>query len=178
MLNIAQPEEVIFNPELVTKFNEIVARYPEGKQKSALLPILHLVQAEFGWVSPAAMDKVADYLDIKSIEVYEVATFYTMFFLKPLGKYVLEVCRTGPCCLVGAEKIMKYIEQKLNVKEGEVTTDGLFSWRGVECLAACGMAPVLQIGPEYKFHENLTEAKIDELIDSLKLTTAVKPQIS
>ncbi len=178
MLNIAQPEEVVFNPELITKFNEIVARYPEGKQKSALLPILHLVQAEFGWVSPAAMDKVAGYLDIKSIEVYEVATFYTMFFLKPLGKYVLEVCRTGPCCLVGAEKIMKYIEQKLSVKEGEVTQDGLFSWRGVECLAACGMAPVLQIGPEYKFHENLTEDKIDELIDSLKLTTAEKPQIS
>ena len=76
------------------------------------------------------------------------------------------------------EKIMKYIEQKLGVKEGEVTPDGLFSWRGVECLAACGMGPVLQIGPEYKFHENLTEAKIDELIDSLRLTTADKPQIS
>jgi NADH-quinone oxidoreductase subunit E len=178
MLNIAQPEEVVFKPELITKFNEIVARYPEGKQKSALLPILHLVQAEFGWVSAPAMDKVAEYLDIKPIEVYEVATFYTMFFLKPLGKYVLEVCRTGPCCLVGAEKIMKYIEQKLGVKEGEVSADGLFSWRGVECLAACGMAPVLQIGPEYTFHENLTEAKIDELIDRLRLTTAEKPQIS
>ena len=177
MLNIAQPEEVVFSPELITKFNEIVARYPEGRQKSALLPILHLVQAEYGWVSAPAMDKVADYLNIKPIEVYEVATFYTMYFLKPLGKHVLEVCRTGPCCLVGAEKIMKYIEHKLGVKEGEVTPDGLFSWRGVECLAACGMAPVLQIGPEYKFHENLTEAKIDELIESLRLTTAVKPQI-
>lgn len=177
MLNIAQTEEVIFSPELITKFNEIVGRYPEGRQKSALLPVLHLVQAEYGWVSAPAMDKVAEYLNIKPIEVYEVATFYTMFFLKPLGKHVLEVCRTGPCCLVGAEKIMKYIEQKLGVKEGEVTPDGLFSWRGVECLAACGMAPVLQIGPEYKFHENLTEAKIDELIESLRLTTAVKPQI-
>ncbi len=177
MLNVAQPEEVVFSPELITKFNEIVARYPEGRQKSALLPILHLVQAEYGWVSAPAMDKVADYLNIKPIEVYEVATFYTMYFLKPLGKHVLEVCRTGPCCLVGAEKIMKYIEQKLGVKEGEVTPDGLFSWRGVECLAACGMAPVLQIGPEYKFHENLTEAKIDELIESLRLTTAVNPQI-
>lgn len=177
MLNVAQPEEVVFSLELITKFNEIVARYPEGRQKSALLPILHLVQAEYGWVSAPAMDKVADYLNIKPIEVYEVATFYTMYFLKPLGKHVLEVCRTGPCCLVGAEKIMKYIEQKLGVKEGEVTPDGLFSWRGVECLAACGMAPVLQIGPEYKFHENLTEAKIDELIESLRLTTAVKPQI-
>ncbi|MXV51633.1 NADH-quinone oxidoreductase subunit NuoE [Pedobacter sp. HMF7647] len=175
MLSVTNTEEVIFSPELVTKFKEIVSRYPEGKQKSALLPVLHLVQAEFGWVSAPAMDKVAQYLDIRPIEVYEVATFYTMFFLKPQGKYVLEVCRTGPCCLVGAEKIMKHIEQKLGVKEGQVTNDNLFSWRGVECLAACGFGPVLQIGPEYTFYENLTESKVDELIDNLKLTTAAKP---
>ena len=169
MLNITDTaEDRAFSPELVVKFDEIVSRYPEGKQKSGLLPILHLVQAEYGWVSAAAMDKIAAYLDIQPIEVYEVATFYTMFFLKPKGKYVLEVCRTGPCCLVGAEKIMKYIEQKLEVKEGEVTPDGLFSWRGVECLAACGTAPVLQIGPEYTFYENLNEAKVDELISNLK----------
>ena len=174
MLSISKSEEVIFTPELLTQFNEIVSRYPEGKSKSALLPILHLVQAELGWVSSEAMDKVAAYLNIQPIEVYEVATFYTMFFLKPQGKYVLEVCRTGPCCLVGAEKIMKYIEEKLQVKEGQVTEDGLFSWRGVECLAACGMAPVLQIGPEYTFYENLTESKIDELVENLKLTTADK----
>jgi len=178
MLKISDTDEIIFSPELITKFNEIVSRYPEGKQKSALLPILHLVQAEYGWVSTPAMDKVADYLDLKPIEVYEVATFYTMFFLQPKGKYVLEVCRTGPCSIVGAEKIMKHIEQKLGVKEGDVTSDGLFSWRGVECLAACGMAPVLQIGPDYTYYENLTEAKVDELIDSLRLKTAEKPQIS
>jgi len=178
MLKLSDTEEVIFSPELITKFNEIVSRYPEGKQKSALLPILHLVQAEYSWLSATAMDKVADYLDIKPIEVYEVATFYTMFFLKPLGKYVLEVCRTGPCHIVGADKIMKHIEQKLGVKEGEVTEDGLFSWRGVECLAACGMAPVLQIGPEYTYYENLTEVKVDELIDSLRSKTATKPENS
>ncbi|WP_374165876.1 NADH-quinone oxidoreductase subunit NuoE [Arcticibacter sp. MXS-1] len=177
MLKISNTEEVVFTPELITKFNEIVARYPEGKQKSALLPILHLVQAEYGWVSTPAMDKVAEYLELKPIEVYEVATFYTMFFLKPQGKYVLEVCRTGPCCLVGAEKIMDHIARKLNVKEGEVTPDGLFSWRGVECLAACGMGPVLQIGPDYTFYENLTEAKVDELIDSLRLRTAENAQM-
>lgn len=178
MLKLSDTEEVVFSPELITKFNEIVSRYPEGKQKSALLPVLHLVQAQYGWLSSAAMDKVADYLDIKPIEVYEVATFYTMFFLKPLGKYVLEVCRTGPCSIVGADKIMKHIEQKLGVKEGEVTQDGLFSWRGVECLAACGMAPVLQIGPDYTYYENLTEAKVDELIDSLRLKTSERPQTS
>ena len=164
-----QPQqEVTFSPELVKQFDDIVSRYPEGKQKSALLPILHLVQAEYGWLSSKAMDKVAEYLKLEDIEVYEVATFYSMYFMRPQGKYVLEVCRTGPCCLVGAEKIMDHIEQKLGVKEGEVTPDGLFSWRGVECLAACGYGPVLQIGPEYTFYENLTNESVDTLIDGLK----------
>lgn len=161
--------DVEFSSALIAKFKEIVSRYPEGKQKSALLPILHLVQAEYAWLSSTAMDKVAAFLHIKSIEVYEVATFYSMYFLKPQGKYMLEICRTGPCCLVGAEKIMKYVESKLGVVEGEVTADGLFSWRGVECLAACGMAPVLQIGPDYTFFENLTEEKVDGLIAQLKI---------
>jgi NADH-quinone oxidoreductase subunit E len=159
---------VTFPRELINQFAEMVSRYPEGKQKSALLPILHAVQAEYGWLSVPAMDKVAEYLDILPIEVYEVATFYTMYFMRPQGKYVLEVCRTGPCCTVGAEKIMDHIEQKLGVKEGEVTPDGLFSWRGVECLAACGYGPVLQIGPEYTFYENLTNDSVDQLIGDLK----------
>ncbi|WP_312747697.1 NADH-quinone oxidoreductase subunit NuoE family protein [Sphingobacterium multivorum] len=172
MLSVKQHNEnVNFSPELLAKFGEVVSRYPEGGQKSGLLPILHLVQAEYGWVSADAMDKVAVYLNILPIEVYEVATFYTMFLLQPKGKYVLEICRTGPCCLVGAERIMGHLEQKLGVKEGQVTADGLFSWRGVECLAACGFGPVLQIGPEYTFYENLTEDKVDELIDNLKAKT-------
>jgi len=164
-----QQTPVTFSPELIAKFDDVVSRYPAGKQKSALLPILHLVQAEFGWLSSAAMDKVAEYLEIQDIEVYEVASFYTMYFLKPQGKYMLEVCRTGPCEIVGAGKIMDHIEQKLGVKEGEVTPDGLFSWRGVECLAACGYAPVLQIGPEYTFYENLTNESVDQLIADLKV---------
>ncbi len=158
---------VEFSDELISKFADKVSRYPEGKQKSALLPILHDVQAEFGWLSVPAMDKVAAYLQLEPIEVYEVATFYTMYLLRPQGKYLLEVCRTGPCCLVGAEKIMDHIENKLGVKEGEVTPDGLFSWRGVECLAACGFGPVLQIGPEYTFYENLTPDSVDQLISDL-----------
>lgn len=162
---------VEFSPALLKKCDEIVSRYPQGKQKSALLPILHAVQAEFGWVSTPAMDKVAEFLDLQPIEVYEVATFYSMYFLRPQGKYVLEVCRTGPCCLVGAEKIMDHIEEKLGVKEGDVTPDGLFSWRGVECLAACGYGPVLQIGPEYTFYENLTSESVDKLIGELKKKT-------
>ncbi|WP_149914793.1 NADH-quinone oxidoreductase subunit NuoE family protein [Sphingobacterium cavernae] len=168
MLSVQENLPVEFSTSLLAKFEEVVSRYPAGKQKSALLPILHLVQAEYGWLSTDAMDKVAAFLQIQPIEVYEVATFYTMYFLKPQGKFALEVCRTGPCCLVGAEKIMDHIEQRLGVKEGEVTADGLFSWRGVECLAACGYGPVLQIGPEYTFYENLTEDSVDKLIETLR----------
>lgn len=168
MLSVKKNESVEFQEDLISKFDELVKRYPEGRQKSALLPILHLVQAQFGWLSVTAMDKVAEYLKIEPIEVYEVATFYTMFFLQPRGKYVLEVCRTGPCCLVGAERIMTHIENRLGVKENEVTPDGLFSWRGIECVAACGMGPVLQIGPEYAYHEHLTEESVDQLVESLR----------
>jgi len=168
MLKVEEQQPEVFPETLIEKFNEIISRYPKGKQKSALLPMLHEVQAVFGWLSVPSMDKVAGYLGIMPIEVYEVASFYTMYFLKPQGKYMLEVCRTGPCCLVGAEKVMAHIEQTLGVKEGEVTADGLFSWRGVECLAACGFGPVLQIGPEYTFYENLNEEKVDQLIQDLR----------
>ena len=168
MLRVEEKYEVDFSADLLAKFAEIITRYPEGKEKSGMLPMLHEVQAVYGWLSPEAMDKVAAFLNLQPIEVYEVASFYSMYFLKPQGKYVLEVCRTGPCCLVGAEKIMDYIGEQLGVKEGEVTADGLFSYRGVECLAACGFAPVLQIGPEYTFYEKLTESSVDQLISDLK----------
>ncbi|HLR00664.1 MAG TPA: NAD(P)H-dependent oxidoreductase subunit E [Sphingobacterium sp.] len=168
MLKVTENQEVNFSEEMLAQFGEIVSHYPEGREKSALLPIMHLVQKEYGWMSVNAMDKIAEYLNLQSIEVYEVATFYTMFHLSPKGKYVLDICRTGPCCLVGAEKIMEHIEKTLGVKEGEVTEDGLFSWRGVECIAACGFGPVLQIGPEYTFYENLTVEKVDQLIAELR----------
>jgi len=168
MLRVEEQQPVEFPSTLTQKFDEILTRYPQNRQKSALLPFLHEVQAVYGWLSVPAMDKVAEYLNLEPIEVYEVASFYTMYFLKPQGKYVLEVCRTGPCCLVGAEKIIDHISDRLGVKEGEVTSDGLFSWRGVECLAACGYGPVLQIGPEYTFYENLNEQKVDDLIEELR----------
>lgn len=167
MLSVKNNQEVHFSTALVESCHEIITRYPQGRQQSALLPILHAVQAELGWLPAAAMDQVAKMLQIEPIEVYEVATFYTMFLLKPQGKYLLEVCRTGPCCLVGAEKIMDKISERLGVKEGEVTPDGLFSFRGVECLAACGFGPVLQIGPDYTFYENLSTDSVDQLIDGL-----------
>lgn len=168
MLKVTENQEINFSEEMLAQFDEIVSHYPEGREKSALLPIMHLVQKKYGWMSVNAMDKIAEYLNLQPIEVYEVATFYTMFHLSPKGKYVLDICRTGPCCLVGAEKIMEHIEKTLGVKEGEVTEDGLFSWRGVECIAACGFGPVLQIGPEYTFHENLTIEKVDQLIADLR----------
>ncbi len=107
---------VEFSAETIAKINELIASYPEGKHKSALIRILHLVQTEKGWVSTPSMNKVAEILNIQPIEVYEVATFYTMFHLGPVGKYVFEVCRTGPCMLVGSDNIIEYIENKLNIK--------------------------------------------------------------
>lgn len=145
----------------------IISHYPEGKQKSALLPILHIAQAEFGgWLSPEAMDYVASVLKIKPIEVFEVASFYTMYNLKPMGKCVLEVCQTSSCWLNGAEDIVKYIEKKLNIKVGETTKDGMFSLKVAECLGSCGTAPMLQCGASY--HENLTYDKVDKIIEDYR----------
>lgn len=159
--------EIKFKDDVLTLVNKIIKRYPEGKQKSALLPVLHLAQSEFdGWLSPEVMDYVASLLSIKPIEVYEVATFYSMFNLKPVGKNLLEVCRTGPCWLRGAEDMVAHIEGKLNIKVGETSADGNFTLKTVECLGSCGSAPMLQCGADY--YENLTEEKIDVLIDKLK----------
>lgn len=153
-----------FTPEMIQKMEEYKTHYPPGKQKSALLPIMHVCQKEYGWISVETMDSIASFLNITPVEVYEVATFYTMFHLQPVGKFVLEVCRTGPCMIRGAEKICDYLEKKLGVKEGEITADGLFSWRTVECLGACGYAPMMQVGDHY--HEYLTPDKMDKLIEN------------
>jgi len=158
--------EVKFSNETLALVNKIISRYPEGKQKSALLPLLHVAQAEFdGWLSPAVMDYVASILHIKPIEVYEVASFYTMYNMKPVGKCLIEVCRTGPCMLRGAEDIVAHIEKRLGIKEGETTADGLFTLKTTECLGSCGTAPMLQCGADY--YENLTEEKVDTLLEKL-----------
>ena len=155
---------IVFGKETLELIDKIIKRYPEGRQKSALLPILHIAQAENkGWLSSEAMDYVASLLDIQPIEVYEVATFYTMFNLKPVGNCVIEVCQTGPCWLRGSEELVKYFEQRLGIKPGETTPDGRFTLKTVECLAACGNAPVIQVGTEY--HENMTKEKAGQLLD-------------
>lgn len=156
-----------FSQEKLDKVTEIIARYPEGKQKSALIPLLHMAQEEFGgWLDVPVMDYVGSLLSIDPIEVYEVATFYTMFNMKPVGKYVLEVCQTGPCMLCGSDKIIDHIKNKLGIKEGETTADGLFTLKPAECLGACGYAPMMQLGKFYK--EHLTVEKVDKLIDELR----------
>jgi NADH-quinone oxidoreductase subunit E len=145
----------------------LIKRYPEGKQKSALLPLLHIAQAEFdGWLSPAVMDYVASILNIKPIEAYEVASFYTMYNLNPVGKCLIEICQTGPCWSRGSDDIVEHFEKKLGIKVGETTTDGQFTLKTVECLGSCGTAPMLQCGGD--FYENLTNEKVDTLIEKLK----------
>jgi NADH-quinone oxidoreductase subunit E len=160
-------KEVKFSPDTMELVNSIIARYPAGRHKSALLPLLHIAQAEFdGWLSVPAMDHVAAILNIQPIEVYEVASFYSMYNLKPVGKCLIEVCRTSSCWIRGNEDVISHIEKKLNIKCGETTADGKFTLKAVECLGSCGTAPMLQIGEEY--HENLTMEKVDALLEKWK----------
>lgn len=159
-------KEVRFSEATLDKIAILKSRYPEGKQKSALLPVLHMAQEELGgYLSVDIMDYVAMLLDIRPIEVYEVATFYSQFSLEKKGKYLIEVCRTAPCAICGGEKISGFIQEKLGIKSGETTRDGLFTLREVECLGACGFAPAMQINTE--FYENLTEEKVSVIIDEL-----------
>lgn len=161
-----------FNDTQLAEFNRLVNRYPQGKQKSALLPVLHLAQETFGgWLSSETMDYVAELLHIEPIEVYEVATFYSMYNLKPVGKHLFEVCQTGPCMLNGSDNIIDYIKEKLNIGVGETTEDGLFTLKAVECLGACGYAPMMQMGKHYK--EHLTKEKVDAIIEECRKNAAV-----
>jgi NADH-quinone oxidoreductase subunit E len=156
-----------FSKEIIEEISRLAARYPEGKQKSALIPVLHHIQ-ETGNLSLTIeqMDEVAAHLKITPIEVYEVATFYSMFNLKPVGKYIMEVCQTGPCMVNGSDQIIDYIKSKLNIQAGETTADGLFTLKTVECLGACGYAPMMQLGKTYK--EFLTPEKIDAILDDCR----------
>jgi len=153
-----------FSAEKLKEVQRIISFYPEGKQKSAVIPVLHLAQQEFGgWLDVPVMDYVASLLNILPIEVYEVATFYSMYNLKPVGKYMFEVCQTGPCMLNGSDSIIKYIGDKLGIKPGETTNDGMFTLKTVECLGACGYAPMMQMGKYYR--EHLTKEKVDAIIE-------------
>jgi NADH-quinone oxidoreductase subunit E len=168
-MEISHAKQVInIDDRLAERLFEIISHYPADKKKSALLPVLHEVQdAHDNWLSIELQDVVAGMLDIKPIEVYEVVSFYTMYNQKPIGKYMFEFCRTSCCALRGAEDLMDYTCNKLGIKEGETTADGQFTVVGVECLGACGYAPMLQLGDYYK--EHLTKEKVDALIDDCRV---------
>lgn len=158
---------ISFSKEGLEVANKIIARYPQGKHKSALIPLLHLAQSEFdGWLSAETMSYVASLLDIQSVEVFEVASFYSMFNLKPRGKCLIEVCRTSSCWLMGAEDVVSHIEKKLNIKDGQTSADGMFTLKMVECLGSCGTAPMMQVGADY--YENLSFEKVDDILAKLK----------
>ncbi|MCE3233412.1 MAG: NADH:ubiquinone oxidoreductase subunit [Rickettsiaceae bacterium] len=163
---IEQPASFEFSKENLKIANDIVAKYPEGRQRSALLPLLDLAQRQNdNWLPRAALDYIADFLKLPAIKVYEVATFYTMFHLEPIGENFIQVCRTTPCWLRGADELTKKCEKKLGIGLGETTNDGKFSLIEVECLGACVNAPMVQINDDY--FEDLTPESMEKIIDDL-----------
>lgn len=146
------------------EIEEILARYPT--RQAALLPVLHVAQKEFGWISPEAMELVAQELNLSTAHVYGVVTFYTMYNRQPVGKYHLQVCRTLSCAMMGSQKITDYLKKKLGIELGQTTGDKRFTLSEVECLASCGTAPTMMMNEKY--FENLTEEEMDKILKSLE----------
>lgn len=161
-----QPASFAFKPEYVERANKIIAKYPAGRQASAVIPLLDLAQRQEGWVTRPAIDAIAKMLDMPSIRVLEVATFYTMFELHPVGKHHIQVCTNLPCQLRGSDHIVKACKDKLGIGLGERTADGQFSLMEVECAGACVNAPMAQIGDDY--FEDVTADSMGKIIDALK----------
>jgi len=161
----AAPDATLeFSPGAQAEARSILTHYPNTR--SAVLPILWLAQREFGWLSPAALRLVARTVALPEPELFGIATFYTMFHMKPPGRHHLQICMTLSCSLMGADRLYRQLQSRLGIGHGGVTPDGRFSLRRVECLAACGGAPCMQVNFDY--HENLDEAKIDALLETLK----------
>ena len=155
---------VEFSQESLKKFDAIVSRYP--KKEAAMLPVLYLAQQEFGYLSAEAIEYVAAIMGVPVARVYGVVTFYTMLNMKPIGRHHIQVCRTLPCALAGAERITASLRSKLGVGVGETTADGKFTLSEVECLASCGTAPMMQVNDDY--YENLNEQSVGVILDKLK----------
>ncbi len=153
-----------FSEETLKKFRETVSRYP--RKEAAMLPVLYLAQEEFGYLSGEAIEYVSKLMEVPPARVQGVVTFYTMLYTKPIGKYHIQVCRTLPCALLGAERIASFLKNKLGIQSGETTADGKFTLSEVECLASCGTAPVMQINDDY--YEGLTEKRVEEILQNLK----------
>ncbi len=169
-----QPKDFKFTPANMKKIKEIIARYPTGKQKSAIMPLLDLAQRQMtsqtkkggGWITRAAMNEIARILDVSDMKVYEVATFYTMYNLRPVGKYNIQCCTTTPCWLRGSSDIVAAAEKKLGIKLGQTSKDMMFTLTEVECMGACVNAPMIQINDDY--YEDLTPEMMDSLIASME----------
>lgn len=155
---------VAFSEENLKEFNRLLTRYPD--REAVILPALHLVQQQYGNVDNEGIEYVAGLLGLSAARIEGVATFYTMYNRKPVGKYHVQICRNIACSLLGAEHLIDHVSQKLGVKPGQTTADGKFTLAKVECLGACGTAPVMMVNDDY--HENLTAAKIDSILDGLK----------
>lgn len=161
-------KEQLFTAELRQKLDAWIAKYPTDRAQSAVIACLHILQdAHQGWLPKPVMNALAGYLAIPAISVYEVATFYTMFDLKPVGKHKINVCTNISCLLNGSEEVVSHLETRLKVKLGQTTEDGQYTLRQVECLGACCGAPMMQIGRDY--HENLTTDKIDQILAGITL---------
>lgn len=159
-------ESFAFTPENLEKARQILARYPEGRQQSAVLPLLHLAQAQHGgWLPQAALDHVADFLGMPRIRVYEVATFYDMFNLEPVGRIQVRVCTTTPCWLCGSDEVLRACRDVLGIAPGESTPDGRFYLREFECLGACANAPMMWIDDDY--YEDLDYARAKAVLEAL-----------
>ena len=169
-----QPKEFEFSKENLKKFEQILKRYPEKNKKSAVMPLLYLAQRQNdNWITLAAMKYIAKYLAMPYISVYEVATFYSMYNLSPVGKHFIQVCTTTPCLLRGADKIVKLCKENISPNENEISKKGNCSWMEVECLGACVSAPMLQINDDY--YEDLDEKSTKEILVSLINDKPLKP---
>lgn len=161
------PGTFVFTAENLELVEKIIAKYPAGRQASAVMPLLHLAQRQNGgWVPPAALEYIAEMLDMPAIRVYEVATFYTMFNLKPVGRHHIQVCTNLPCWLRGSDQIVDTCKTVLGIGIGETTADGMFTLSEAECLGACVNAPMAQIGDDY--YEDLTPQSMTQIIDDLR----------
>lgn len=168
-----QPKTFDFTKENKVKIKEFIAKYPKGREQSAILSLLYLAQGQNdGWIPIAAMDEIAKILSIAYIRVYEVASFYSMFNLKPVGKYHIQICGTTPCWLRGSDEIKNICKAKLNIEIGETTSDNKFTLSEVECLGACSNAPMVQINDDY--YEDLTAEIMDRILDDLAKDQKVK----
>jgi NADH-quinone oxidoreductase E subunit len=156
-------EKVVLSDAAEKRAKEIIPLYPQSR--SAIMPLLYISQDELSYISQEAVEWVADKLGLPPVQVWEVATFYTMYYKKPVGKYHFQVCRTLPCALRGAKMVSDYLREKFNLNPGEVSADGMWSFEEVECLGSCGTAPMCQINDV--FFENLSEAKLDTIVERI-----------